>query len=224
MKIVLVEPEYEGNLGMIARVVKNFGAEGLVLVNPKVEIGDETRRRAMHAQDILDNVETVDTLEDVRKKFRYLVGTTAKTANEFNVNRSYLFPWEIKKVEGMALVIGRESWGLTNEELEACDAVTVIPTSPKYRTMNISNAAAVLLYEFSKREEEREVADPLVREQIYRYWGELLKELDYVPKKGELQATLFKRVLEKAMMNEREAHGIAGVLNKTIKKVKNLNR
>ena len=223
MKVVLVEPEYEGNLGMIARVVKNFGADGLVLVNPKVEIGDETRRRAMHAQDILDNVEIVETLAAVRKKFKYLVGTTAKTANEFNVNRSYLFPWEIKKVKGMAIVIGRESWGLTNEELEACDAVTVIPTSPKYRTMNISNAVSVLLYEFSKREEKREVADPLVREQIYKYWGELLNELEYIPKKGELQATLFKRVLEKAMLNEREAHGIAGVLNKTIKKVKNLN-
>ena len=54
LHIVIIEPEYGDNLGLIARVIKNFGADGLVLVNPKIEIED-ARQRAMHAQDILDN-------------------------------------------------------------------------------------------------------------------------------------------------------------------------
>ena len=222
MKVVIVEPEYEGNLGMIARVVKNFGAEGLVLVNPKVKIGEEARRRAMHAQDVLDNAEVYGSLDEVRKELPYLLGTTAKTASNYNVNRSFLFPWEIDKVKGMGLVVGRESWGLTNEELEICDAVTVIPTSPEYGTMNISHAVAVLLYEFTKHEEERDIADPKVREQIYRNWDKLLEELGYRGEKRKIQGVLFRRSLEKAMLNDREAHGIVGVLSKALKRVKNL--
>ena len=211
MKVVLVEPEYPENLGMVARLCKNFGAE-LVLVNPRVEIDDTVRQRAMHAQDVLDSVKIVNSLDEVDSP--YLVGTTAKLASDYNVNRAYEFPWELERVENMALVFGRESTGLTNEELALCDTVVYIPTRPEYRTLNIANAVAILLYELYRREDERTVADRKVREQIYTFWDGLLDRLDYPRDKRRIQLLLFRRVLERARLTAREAYGIAGVLKK----------
>ncbi len=218
LHVVIIEPEYGDNLGLIARVIKNFGAEGLVLVNPKIEIED-ARQRAMHAQDILDNTLIVNDWSIVRKKFSYLVGSTAKPANEYNVNRASLFPWEIPNVKNMALVIGRESNGLTNKELEECDAIVRIPTSPLYRTMNITHAVAVLLYEMTKEKEKKTIAAPILRTQIYSFWEALLNKLKYPINKKRIQTLLFKRTLERAALTSREAHGIAGVLSKTLKQL-----
>ncbi len=217
--LVLIEPEYGGNLGLIARVAKNFDIEGIVILNPKFDL-DESRQRAMHAQDIINNIQIVKGWEEIRKKFTYLVAASAKIANQYNVNRASFFPWEIKKVKNMALVIGRESSGLTNEEVMQCDALVRIPTSEKYRSMSISHAVTVLLYEMYKREEEREMSPFKLREQIYKSWGELLGKLGYPQDKRRIQTLLFKRVIERAIPFEREAYGIAGVISKTLKKLK----
>lgn len=219
MHVVLVEPEYGGNLGLIARVAKNFGAEGLVLVNPKAEPDDrQAVIRAVHADDYLEGAEVVESLEEVKGRFSYLAGLTARLASEYNVNRSALSLRELERVEGMALVFGRESSGLTNGELAVCDAVVNIPTSPEYPTLNISHAVAVALYQLSGQP-ERETADPAVRRQLEKFWGEMLEELGYGDKK-KVQLTLFKRVLGKSQLGDREAHGVAGVLSRVLKRLK----
>jgi len=219
MHVVLVEPEYGGNLGLIARVAKNFGADGLVLVNPKAEPTDrQAVIRAVHAKDYLNEAVVVEGLKEVRERFSYLAGLTARTASEYNVNWSCLSLRELERVEGMALVFGRESSGLTNGELSMCDAAVNIPTSPEYPTLNISHAVAVALYQLSG-EKEREVADPAVRRQLEVFWGQLLDELDYGDKK-RTQMTLFRRVLGKSQLGNREAHGLAGVLSRLLKRLK----
>jgi tRNA/rRNA methyltransferase len=48
------------------------------------------------------------------------------------------------------IVLGRESSGLNNRECEMCDLIVTIDTKTKYKTMNISHALAILLYEISK--------------------------------------------------------------------------
>ena len=223
MRVVLVEPEYEGNLGLVARVCKNFGIKELVLVNPKADpLGKEALIRAVHAKELLENAVVVESLEEAVKGTSYVVGTTAKTACEYNVNRSHVMPWELKRVKGMALVLGRESSGLTNKELASCDVLVHIPTSPKYKTMNISHALAVLLYELSRKEERRGAGRELLA-QLGRFWSAILDELGYTEKK-EVQVRIFRRVLGKASPTPREAHGMAGVLHRVLKRIKNLKR
>jgi tRNA/rRNA methyltransferase len=220
MHVILVEPEYEGNLGLAARACKNFGAEGLVLVNPKANhLGSGAAVRSVHAFDLLKNARVVKSLEEAKRGFRYVVGTTAKTANEYNVNRSHLLLEELELVEGMALVFGRESSGLTNDELALCDAVAYIPTAPEYRTLNLSHAVAVALYELFRRGEAKRVAGPRVMEQLQKFWGEILEELGYDKKKG-VQERIFRRVIGRGSPTPREAHGMAGVLHKVVKKIK----
>jgi tRNA/rRNA methyltransferase len=219
MWVVLVEPEYSGNLGLVARAVKNFGASGLVLLKPKADIG-KARKRAMHAQDILDKALVVNDWEELRKKFSYLVGTTAMPAGEYNVNRACVAPGKIPKVNNMAVVFGRESTGLTNSELEKCDAVCRIPTSEKYRTMNVTHAVAIVLYETSKVKSEKKIASVKLRNQLYKFWGEILSGLDYPADKKKTQSLLFRRTLERAAPGSREAYGMAGVMSKVLKRLK----
>ncbi|HEC87103.1 MAG TPA: RNA methyltransferase, partial [Thermoplasmatales archaeon] len=65
--VVLVEPKYSGNIGAVARCMKNFDVSSLYLINP-CKIDDEARARAMHAQEILDNAKIFDTFEEARKE------------------------------------------------------------------------------------------------------------------------------------------------------------
>jgi len=218
--VVLVEPEYEGNLGLIARVSKNFGAKGLILVNPKCEIGEEARRRAMHAVDYLENVKIFKSLADVKRELNFLAATTARRAGPYNVNRAFITPDRLKRVENMGIVFGRESRGLTNEEIGLCDVVVHIPASEEYPVLNVSHAVAIVLYELHKKRRRVKVARRRLREQIYRFYDEIVRALGYEENKRKIQVTVFRRVLERSFLNEREAYGIAGVLRKVLEKIK----
>ena len=78
IKVVLVEPSVSGNIGSVARVMKNFGFRELILINPQTEIDGDAYRFAMHAEDILENVKIYPNLEDFIGTIPYVVGTTAR--------------------------------------------------------------------------------------------------------------------------------------------------
>ena len=89
--IVLIEPEIEGNIGAIARSMKNFGLKNLILINPKADhTSDEARCRAKHAQDILDNIKIKDI--SFLKTMDNVFGTTAKLGTEYNIPRTPITP------------------------------------------------------------------------------------------------------------------------------------
>ncbi len=216
--VVLVEPEYEENIGYIARLCKNFGAE-LVLVNPKCNWKSElARKRAMHGIDKLLNAKLM-SFDEVLEKFSLIVATTAKTASEYNVNRAFITPEKLPKVKSMAILFGRESKGLSNEEIEKAHIVLHIPASKEYPTLNISHAVAIVLYELNKRTRRMSVAPKELREQMYRFYSQILEKLGYEKRKLRIQSMIFKRVIERAFINSREAFGITGVLKKILNRL-----
>ena len=155
IQVVLVEPESSLNVGMIARAMKNFDIRQLYIVNPRCEIGETARMYASHAQDIIDNIIIVDTLEELTKKFNVVVGTTGKIPKRSSIVRRYIFIDKLAKIisensGNYLIILGREDIGLTNEELELCDLVATIDTSPSYPILNISHAAAIIFYELFK--------------------------------------------------------------------------
>ena len=131
--IVLVEPRTPGNIGAVARAMKNFGLEEMRLVNP-CKITEEAWARAMHAQDILESAKTYTKLNDALKDVDFVAGTSAiTTPSEKEYLRLSLTPQEFaekaKAVDGrIALLFGREDFGLYNEELMLCDFLIRIPT------------------------------------------------------------------------------------------------
>jgi len=153
LSVTLVEPQYPVNLGHTARLAKNFGIDRLYLVNPKVDMSVASIY-ASHATDVLENAEVV-TLSQLRRKNELLVATTAVGARRLsNVTRNSVKPEEVaghvRSAKSASLVFGRDTTGLTNDEIRVCDITTVVDTGSRYRTLNISHAAAILLYVISR--------------------------------------------------------------------------
>ncbi len=229
--VILVEPEYQINIGFVARVMKNFGASELILVNPP-DIGGEAYKFAVHARDILENARIVESLEDALAMVDLAVGTTAIAGKNYIAERAPLKPGELKeKLKGypgkVGLFFGRESRGLDNRELELMDLTVTIPTSEAYPTMNLSHAVAVILYEL-RREEHSEVKHSLEpatwkeKDNLVKLWGELLEVLDYPrdPIRRKYFRTIFRRFLGRSFLYGREAHSLAGPLRKAVEELR----
>ncbi|GGY44998.1 tRNA (cytidine/uridine-2'-O-)-methyltransferase TrmJ [Bacterioplanes sanyensis] len=150
--VVMVETTHSGNLGAAARAMKNMGLSRLVLVNPKASIDDEAIARASRAEDILHHARIVPTLNEALASANLVVGTSA---------RSRHIPWPLlspRELGGrvatalpagnrIALVFGRESNGLSNEELQLCHLHVHIPTDADYSSLNVAQAIQLLCYE-----------------------------------------------------------------------------
>jgi tRNA/rRNA methyltransferase len=153
VSVTLVGPEFPVNVGYTARLIKNFGARRLYLIEPNFD------RRvasvyAAHAADVLEEAEETD-FGELRRKHDLLVATTAVTAvRRANVNRLALTPEEVagyvSSSRSASLVFGRDTTGLRNEELAKCDLTTTIATGTSYRTLNVSHSVGVLLYVLSR--------------------------------------------------------------------------
>lgn len=150
--IVMVNTTHSGNIGAAARAMKNMGLSRLTLVDPIAVIDEDAIQRSSGAAEILQQVRIVPTLEDAIAGCGMVVGTSA---------RSRHIPWPLmtprecaaKAAEvipagnEVALVFGRESRGLTNEELHLCNAHVHIPTNPDFSSLNVAQAIQVLCYE-----------------------------------------------------------------------------
>ncbi len=225
MDIIILEPANEGNLGAIARVMKNFGFERLVLVNPKCKIGSDAIKRAKHAKDLLSKARIAKKIG----KYDYLIGTTAKLGTDFNISRSPISPEElagkIKKIEKkttkIGILFGREGIGLKNKEIGLCDFVVTIPTQKSYSAMNISHSIAIILYELSKGKENiTSHINPITKKEkdvILGYIDKTLDKMDFASKeKKDTQRKLWKRVIGKAMLTKREAYALMGFFRKNL--------
>ncbi len=226
LRVILVEPEYEQNIGYCARVIKNFGFSDLVIVNPKVKIGQEARMYSKHADDLLKSAKIVKTLGDALKGCSISIGTTAIHGGGREVLRIALTPKQvIKSLSGtdakIALLIGREGTGLSKEELGTCDLVVRIPTSKDYGTLNISHALGILLYEFRSAdsnddveyisERERKVIDDTSRQ--------LVKSLKGI--RGEKTTILsLKRIFTRGIRSSTEGKALINFLKKLDKAIR----
>lgn len=219
--VVLVEPKIEGNIGAVARSMMNFGLENLVLVKP-CEIGDEAQKRAMKAIGILEGAVTYETLEESLKDVDFVVGTSGvETLGERRFIRIALDPEKASEKLGqmdgkVALLFGREDFGLLNEELKRCDMLLRIPSNDEYPILNISHAANILFYELYKHKvakgKPRE-ASGFEKEKLYEHFERLLDAIDYPEHKRERTRMMFRRLMGRATPSKWEFHAMMGVIS-----------
>ena len=225
IKVILVEPIYQGNVGSVARAMKNFGYSDLVLVNP-CELSGQARAMSSHARDILENAITVLSIEEAVAGCSLMVGTTGITGTRFDLHLRVpgYSPSEIKErlldMDGtIALLFGREDNGFTKEELKKCDIIMTIPTSEIYPVMNLSHAVAVILYEFSEMEKgSNPMADPFDMKLLYEHISELLADIDYPEHKREKTDLMLRRIFGRACLLPREVQTLRGVMRRMQKR------
>jgi len=214
--IIMVEPENQGNIGAVARAMKNFGLKELYLVRPKDEIGDLARKMAANAQDILDNAKIVMSFEEIRHEFNLIYGTTAVPAKRStNVLRITMTPSQFAKLISeargkVAILLGRESHGLSNQELEECDAIITIPTSIEYPTLNVAMAGTIIFYElFLQNKDGRKrgfkVVDKKTKEMLIEKINALISRTNLPPHKIRLIIRAFRNLIGKSVISDKEA-------------------
>ena len=151
IRIVMVNTSHPGNIGAAARAMKNMGLKRLVLVDPKEHPSFEAYSRAAGADDVLGDAVVVPTLAQALEGCVWVAGSSARLRT---VQWPVYPPRDCARIAtentvngDVAIVFGRERTGLSNEELELCNALVHIPTDPDYSSLNVAAAVQVLCYE-----------------------------------------------------------------------------
>ncbi|ARS91598.1 RNA methyltransferase [Natrarchaeobaculum aegyptiacum] len=229
--VAVVDAQSPGNVGTIARAMKNFGFEDLLLIDPPdLDPDGEAYGFAGHARDdVLPNA-TELTFDELVSEY-HTIGCTAVTNED---DRSHVrFPFStpaelairLPTVEAKtALVFGRERIGLTNEELARIDEICSIPANAEYPVLNLGQAATITLYELRSltlSPEETQLPDvDRVRapeptlERLYDQWEALLAELNHPEEKRAKTMRMVRRVFGRADLTTREANTFLGLLRR----------
>jgi TrmH family RNA methyltransferase len=156
VRIVLVEPHEAGNVGAAARAMKNFGITDLCIVGERPQrMDDVSEWWAKGAEDLVRGARKTATLEDALRDVHLSIATTAVRSRHV---LEQLSPYDVARLaestladaHTLAIVFGREQWGLTGHEVSLCQRTAVIPTWPEFPTMNLAQSVAIFCYELSK--------------------------------------------------------------------------
>ena len=220
VEVVLVNPIYQGNVGAVARVMKNFGYSKLVLIEP-CELGSLARAMASHAQDVLDAARFT-TLDDVLRASNLVIGTTGIVGSRANLRTPYPLGRLGVKLSGMrgiaSILFGAEDQGLSNAVLHECDMVVNIETSPEYPVMNVSHAAAVVLHSVASATAspapKRTVASHVELDRLLQHSRDVLEAIDFPMHKRRRVLINLRRILGRSELSVPEVRTLRGILSR----------
>ncbi|HEY8712672.1 MAG TPA: RNA methyltransferase [Thermoanaerobaculia bacterium] len=220
LRIVLVEPREAGNVGAVARVMKNFGFDDLVIVGEHPQLLPVAGWWASGADDLLERARFTTTLQEALADAHLTVATTSTrgrtTPADFTPQE--LAPQLSLLTEGqiLALVFGREDSGLTREEVVQCHRTALIPTNEQFPTMNLAQAAGVFCFALSSVERKstmRELAPAILIERLHERLEALLLEVGFLHANNP--ARIYDEVramIGRASLDQREVTVLLGLV------------
>lgn len=204
LRIVLVEPHESGNIGAAARAMKNFGFSDLVIAGRRRDRTDPySEWWASGAHDIVENARHVETMQEAVADCHMTVATTAARTREIYEE---LTPAAVAETAAamlgedhtLAIVFGREEFGLRQSEIALCQRTASIPTSPTFPTMNLAQSVAIFCYEMAKDLRPARGTSDLATAHLLHLVEERSRDLlEYV---GFLRETNPGRVFEEVLM------------------------
>lgn len=218
IRVVLVGPKFEGNVGAVARSMANFDVEDLVLVHP-CELGDDAWRRAKHGYPILEKARRADTIAEAVEGCFLVAGTSGVTTKgDRNFSRIPVPVHEFAERtrhydEKIAILFGREDVGLLQDELDRCDALVTVPTSERYPILNLSHAVAIVLHEmFGGDLHHPAPADSMEKELMFGRFEELLDAIGYPAHRRDAAAVMFRKLVGRAVPSRWEFSMLMGII------------
>ncbi|MCC6765843.1 MAG: RNA methyltransferase [Deltaproteobacteria bacterium] len=220
IRIVLVRPREAGNVGAVARAMKNMGLARLVLVDAPAVDQARAATLAVHAQDVLAARRHVASLAEALAGCGLVVGTSgrATAARDAATTPRALAPIVLAAAAAndVALVFGPEDHGLALEELKLCQHVLAIPTSDAYASLNLAQAVVLCAYELwtaaAPPAPARELAS---HERLELLWSKLEAGLSAVSfLHGEEAPAIMRRLrtmLGRAALDDGEVQMLLGV-------------
>jgi tRNA/rRNA methyltransferase len=227
-RVVLVRPHYAGNLGAVARVMRNFGLRHLVLVDPVASPQHrDAAMMAVHGLDVLTSARTVPTLTDAVADCALVLATSGEVGG---LARKGFWGTPEEKVPALlaaldrgpaAVVFGPEPSGLTVDEIAACHGMMFVPADPEYPSLNLAQTAAVCLYELRRQwlrhQPGRDEMDPPAsyedQERMFAHLKEALTAVRFLwDFRSEGIFHVVRQVIVRAMPTRKEVnllHGLA---------------
>lgn len=222
LRVVLVRPQYSGNIGSVARAMCNFAVTDLALVNPAPLHRAQADMMAVHARDILDHMQVHTSVPAAIADCGLVVGTTRREGlyRESAVTPRTLAPHILTTAatNRVALVFGCEDSGLSNDELRYCHRLMTIPTDTTYSSLNVAQAVLLCCYEIflASQPDNTDIARQLAvaehQELMYEKLKQALLKVGFLHKDNpEHIMFAFRRILGRAGLEERDVRILLGM-------------
>lgn len=225
IRFVLFEPTHPGNVGAAARAIKTMGFSELVLVNPACEIDGVARARSSGALDVLMGARIVSTLADAIDECGFVVGSSARRRRlawpELDPRECAAEVVAASRSKPAAIVFGAERAGLSNAEMDKCNALVYVPSNPEYNSLNLAMAVQIIAYELRWAQgidSESPGSDSVPAsvgdvESFYEYLERIMLDSGFLnPDQPRTLMRRLRRLFNRARLDENELNIMRGLL------------
>ncbi len=226
IRIVLIDTSHPGNIGAAARAMKNMGLRELHLVRPKSFPDAQATSRASNADDLLQAATVHDTLTAAIADCGLVIGSSARQRHlSWPVNEPREIAGRVVAAAQsgtVAILFGSERYGLSNEEVAACNALVTIPTDADYSSLNVAMAVQVIAYEIwlasrpgAPRLPPPEVPYATAEEmtRLYRHIEDVLELIEFRERHGGGHLmNRIRRLFNRANLDQNEMNILRGIL------------
>src|SRR5262244_2759051 len=228
--IILVEPQLGENIGATARVMANFGLARLRLVKPRDGWPNiHARRAASGADRILEATTLFDTLEAAIADCTLVLATTARAHDQAkpvigpDAAAASLAP-HVAAGESVAVLFGRERYGLENHEVALADRIITFPVNPAFASLNLAQAVVIVAYEWFKLASGGvlpfampQKSEPATREQLLAFFENVERELARVEffrpaEKNETMMINLRNIFHRMQPTRQDIQTLSGVI------------
>ena len=234
VQIVLVETSHPGNIGSVARAMKNMGLANLALINPKKFPHQEATALAGNATDVLEKAKIFSSIQKAVKHSKVIYATSARdrtiewptlSARDAASEIQELIANEIE----VSILFGREDRGLTNEELQLANKHLIIPAHPDYPVLNIAMSTQVVCYELYQAAQNNSVEPwqdfpEYTSEELnnlIEHFNETVEALELVdPNNPKQIMTRMERMFRRLYPDQMEGNFLRGFLKAVNKRIK----
>ena len=225
---ILIKPQLGENIGACARSMKNFGFENLNIVSPKFSFPNhKTKVTSVGAFDVVNKTKVFKNIQDAINPFDIVISFSARRRdiNKKHIKFADLFKIiKNKKYKSFGLVFGRESSGLSNEDLSYSNFILQIPTTKKFKSLNLSHAVTLVCYEifknfnkniFKKNGKNLKVSSKLKISKLLKYLTKQLESKNFfmpIEKKQSMILNL-NNLIYRLEPNDKELRILASIIS-----------
>jgi TrmH family RNA methyltransferase len=227
VRVVLINTTHPGNIGATARAMKVMGLTSLHLVTPKVFPHADATALASGADDILQRAVVHDSLDGALEDCSLVLGTSARLRSlpmpMFDARRAARQALRESGAHDVAILFGRERYGLTNEEMMRCQYLVNIPANPDYSSLNIAQAVQIITYELRMAAlgvadvevppADWEPVDDTQMERFYEHLEQTLLDIRFLnPRQPRKLMMRLRRLFNRARPDQNEINILRGIL------------
>jgi tRNA/rRNA methyltransferase len=228
--VILVEPQLGENIGMAARAMGNFGLRELRLIKPRDGWPNPQARFASAGADrILNEARLYENVAAAIADCTLVFATTARAHDQAKPvggadEAARLMAPRIAAGERVAVLFGRERYGLEGHELALADRTITLPVNPAFASLNLAQTVLVIAYEWFKlvtggklpfAMPQRSAAAP--KQQLHAFFADIERELDKIeffrpPEKRATMLVNLRNIFHRMQPSQQDIQTLHGII------------